>query len=77
MYALLRHHWAPAVVDGLHTGWEESTELSLGYLLKTVLGKGGKDSSVMMAPGPIARVPDTERLKKHMIGVCERLAKRG
>jgi hypothetical protein len=76
MYALLRNHWSPLVIDGLHTGWEETTELSLGYLLKTVLGKGGRDAGATMAPGPLAKVEDTDRLKRHMVSVCERLAKR-
>ena len=54
-------------------GWEEKTDLSLTYLLKTSLSRSSKDAAVSF---PALELPrDTSKLKKHISLVCDRIAK--
>jgi Bardet-Biedl syndrome 9 protein len=48
------------------------TEAALTHLLRTALAKSSKEAAAAVAP--LATAPDTQRLRKHMQLVLERLA---
>ena len=56
-------------------GWQEVTDVGVSHLLRTVLRKSVKDG--VATPGPITSLPDTEKLKKHVSLLCDRLGKGG
>ncbi|KAG2452068.1 hypothetical protein HYH02_003104 [Chlamydomonas schloesseri] len=61
------------VIDGSEVGWEETTEAAMTHLLRTCLAKNAKEQAVQVAP--LAPVKNTERLRKHMSLVLERLTR--
>ena len=56
-------------------GWEEQAEAALTHLLRSALARSAKEAAVEVAP--LARAPDTQRLRKRLTLVLERLAKGG
>eukprot|EP00744_Colponema_vietnamica_P002268 GILI01003593.1.p1 GENE.GILI01003593.1~~GILI01003593.1.p1 ORF type:complete len:697 (-),score=132.68 GILI01003593.1:484-2574(-) len=74
-FAVLRQHLSPLVTDAIEQGWEECTDVALTQLLKTSLAKSAKESAAM--PTPLVFPSDTNKLKKHLSLVCDRLAKGG
>jgi len=70
---VLRHYLSPIVVDSPTQGWEESTDAAMTHLLRTSLAKNAKEATSM--PQPLAVPPNTDKLKKHIVLVCDRLAK--
>jgi len=77
MMAVLEAHWSPKVVDcEMHHGWEETTEMALGLLLKTALGKGGGKGEGSLPQAPPAPIKDVGKLKKLIVNVIERLEAR-
>ena len=54
-------------------GWEEIVDVSVTHLLRTALSKSAKD--VMVNPSPLALHQDTEKVKKHISVLCDRLSK--
>lgn len=54
-------------------GWEEEAEASLTHLLRTSLARSSKEAAVSVPP--LAAAKDTQRLRKHLGLVLERLAK--
>ncbi|CAM9736061.1 unnamed protein product, partial [Hapterophycus canaliculatus] len=76
-HALLLAHLHPDVSDTEDQGWEESVDAAMTHLLRTSLAKVAKESaplSVGQTP-PLSIPPNTEKLKKHISIVCDRLNK--
>ncbi|XP_061145753.1 protein PTHB1 isoform X1 [Syngnathus typhle] len=70
----------PLLHDTPQLGWEESCDAAVSHLLRTCLSRSPKDQATTLAQagGPVLGLPrDTERLKKHITLLCERLAKGG
>jgi len=72
-FQLIRAHLSPEVADNTEQGWEEITDAAMTHLLRTSLAKSAKESAV--APAPLSMPADTNKLKKHITIVCDRLAK--
>lgn len=61
-------------------GWEESCDAAVSHLLRTCLSRSPKDQATSLAQtgGQVLGLPrDTERLKRHISLLCERIAKGG
>ncbi|KXZ41737.1 BBS9 protein [Gonium pectorale] len=71
--AVLRGCISPEVIDGSEVGWEETTEAACTHLLRTCLAKSAKEQAVPITP--LAPCKDTQRLRKHVSLVLERLAR--
>ena len=55
-------------------GWEETTDASVTFLLRTVMGRGSRDS----ASTPELKMPaDTVKLKKHLGILFDKILKGG
>eukprot|EP01012_Entosiphon_sulcatum_P026014 TRINITY_DN3140_c0_g1_i1.p1 TRINITY_DN3140_c0_g1~~TRINITY_DN3140_c0_g1_i1.p1 ORF type:complete len:869 (-),score=169.44 TRINITY_DN3140_c0_g1_i1:72-2678(-) len=74
-FKVLQNYLSPQVVDSQTQGWEECTDASMTHLLRTCLAKNIKEQSSM--PQPLQVPSDTNKLKKHIALVCDRLAKGG
>eukprot|EP01064_Diplonema_japonicum_P016658 TRINITY_DN24663_c0_g1_i1.p1 TRINITY_DN24663_c0_g1~~TRINITY_DN24663_c0_g1_i1.p1 ORF type:complete len:838 (+),score=128.30 TRINITY_DN24663_c0_g1_i1:34-2547(+) len=72
---IFKHYLSPVVVDSPTQGWEECTDAAMTHLLRTSLAKTYKEA--MSMPQPLQVPPDTNKLKKHIALVCDRLAKGG
>jgi len=81
---VLRSHLSPVVHDTAvmnskdeleYHGWEEVTETAMTQLLKSCLARSAKESAAQVPP--VAQLPDTVKLKKHISLVLERLSKGG
>ncbi|KAG2488148.1 hypothetical protein HYH03_013291 [Edaphochlamys debaryana] len=59
--------------DGSDVGWEETTEAAMTHLLRTSLAKNAKEQAVQVAP--LAPAKDTQRLRKHVSLVLERMGR--
>eukprot|EP01006_Ploeotia_vitrea_P019880 TRINITY_DN52130_c0_g1_i1.p1 TRINITY_DN52130_c0_g1~~TRINITY_DN52130_c0_g1_i1.p1 ORF type:complete len:444 (-),score=260.64 TRINITY_DN52130_c0_g1_i1:21-1352(-) len=70
---LLAHYLSPTVSDSIDQGWHEQTNASMMHLLRTVLARSGRDQSNIAQP--LRPLDDTQRLKKHIQLVCDRLGK--
>lgn len=57
-------------------GWEESVDASVSHLLKTCLSKNSKEHVLTLA-NQLSIPKDTNRLKKHITLLYDRLAKGG
>jgi Bardet-Biedl syndrome 9 protein len=73
-FGVLETHISPNVIDNPEQGWEETTEASVTYLLRTVMAKGAKDS-IGAVPQSMNAMTDSVKLKKHIQLVCDRLSK--
>jgi len=69
---ILKYYFSPRVNDNSEQGWEETIDIAITQLLKTVLAKVPKEVAVVQ---PIAPMKDTSKLKKHIHIVCDRLGK--
>ncbi|XP_042217578.1 protein PTHB1-like isoform X2 [Homarus americanus] len=71
-YALLSSALSPIVHLSMDQGWEEITDVSVTFLLRTVLGRGSRD-----APStPELTMPsDTTKLKKHLGLLLDKVTK--
>ncbi|GFR41608.1 hypothetical protein Agub_g2332 [Astrephomene gubernaculifera] len=72
-FGVLRASMAPEVIDGSEVGWEETTEAAMTHLLRTCLAKNAKEQAVQVTP--LAPAKDTQRLRKHVSLVLERMAR--
>jgi len=72
-FEVLRAHLSPDVEDNQEQGWEELTDAAMTHLLRTVLAKSSRDSTVI--PPPLSMPSDTTKLRKHITLVCDRLGK--
>ncbi|XP_042887369.1 protein PTHB1-like, partial [Penaeus japonicus] len=73
-FALLSATISPIVHTSMDQGWEEATDASVTFLLKTVLGKGSRDAAV----APELTMPsDTSKLKKHLDLLLNKIMKGG
>ena len=61
------------VTDNDEQGWEERCDASMTHLLRTSLAKSAREASTVALP--LTPLGDTEKLKRHIQIVCERLAK--
>ena len=86
-FELLRAHFScePSVIkafDDSENSWEDVTNASLSYLLKSALGKPsankgsqGATSNVNTGNSVIKAVADVEKLKQSITQVCEKISK--
>lgn len=72
-FAVLTSYLSPIVADNLEQGWEECTDSAMTHLLRTVLAKNSRDSSTVAQP--LKPLPDTNKFKRHIQIVCDRLHK--
>uniref|UniRef100_A0A665SWN9 Bardet-Biedl syndrome 9 n=1 Tax=Echeneis naucrates TaxID=173247 RepID=A0A665SWN9_ECHNA len=78
--AILEATLLPLLQDTPQLGWEESCDAAVSHLLRSCLSRNPKDqaTSLAQAGGPVLSFPrDTERLKKHIALMCDRIAKGG
>jgi Bardet-Biedl syndrome 9 protein len=73
-YKVLTQHLTSHVAEG-DPGWQETTNVAMTHLLRTVLSKNARESSASI--GTLNFPSSTEKLKKHITIVCDRLAKGG
>lgn len=75
-FDILKHCLTPNVTNKTDaSGWEETVDASLSYLLRTSLSKNSRDSN---APAqPLAVMTETTKLHKHISLVIERISKGG
>jgi len=74
-FKTLQHHLTPIVMDFATQGWEECIDAAMTHLLRTSLAKNVKESSSL--PQPIAPPPDTQKVRKHITLVWDRLQRGG
>lgn len=77
-YSLLCQFLSPVVSlcsDPEEQGWEEITDASMTHLLRTALSKSARERESV--PQPIDFPKDTNRVKKHIAIVIDRLSKGG
>ncbi|KAL3133611.1 Protein PTHB1 [Trebouxia sp. C0010 RCD-2024] len=69
--AVLRKHLSPQVSHCGATGWEELTEASVTHLLSNQLAKTPQEKAIQLLP--FAQLMDTQKVKKHISILLERL----
>jgi len=74
-FDVLRSYLSPVVNDLQDQGWEECTEAAMTHLLRTSLSKNAKEAVGLSTQ--LVALTDTNKLKKHIGLVCERLARGG
>ncbi|XP_048366673.1 protein PTHB1 isoform X2 [Sphaerodactylus townsendi] len=74
--AILEATFLPLTQDTQELGWEESVDASVSHLLKTCLSKSSKEHALTLA-NQLTIPRDTNRLKKHITLLYDRLAKGG
>lgn len=70
----------PGHLSSSPQGWEESCDAAVSHLLRTCLSRSPKDQATTLAQtgGQTLGLPrDTERLKRHISLLCDRIAKGG
>ncbi|XP_023281238.1 protein PTHB1 [Seriola lalandi dorsalis] len=78
--AILEATLLPLLHDTPQLGWEESCDAAVSHLLRSCLSRSPKDqaTSLAQAGGPVLTLPrDTDRLKKHITLMCDRIGKGG
>uniref|UniRef100_H3CI58 Bardet-Biedl syndrome 9 n=1 Tax=Tetraodon nigroviridis TaxID=99883 RepID=H3CI58_TETNG len=78
--AILEATLLPLLQDTPQLGWEESCDAAVSHLLRTCLSRSPRDqaTSLAQAGGQVLGLPrDTQRLKRHISLLCERIAKGG
>uniref|UniRef100_G3VZE6 Bardet-Biedl syndrome 9 n=1 Tax=Sarcophilus harrisii TaxID=9305 RepID=G3VZE6_SARHA len=74
--AILEAAFLPLQQDSQELGWEETVDAAVAHLLKTCLSKSSKEQALNLTSQ--LNIPkDTNRLKKHISLLCDRLAKGG
>ncbi|XP_060637612.2 protein PTHB1 isoform X1 [Anolis sagrei] len=74
--AILEAAFLPLIQDAQELGWEESVDAAVSHLLKTCLSKSSKDHALTLS-NQLCIPKDTNRLKKHITVLYDRLAKGG
>lgn len=64
---------SPTVSISEHQGWEESVDAAITHLLRTVLSKNAKDTTIN--PVPFSLPVDTTKVCKHITTFCDKLGK--
>ncbi|GIM12857.1 hypothetical protein Vretimale_16089, partial [Volvox reticuliferus] len=72
-FTVLKASISPQIIDGSEIGWEETTEAAMTHLLRTCLAKSAKEQAVQVTP--LSAAKDTQRLRKHISLVLERMAR--
>uniref|UniRef100_H2RKI3 Bardet-Biedl syndrome 9 n=1 Tax=Takifugu rubripes TaxID=31033 RepID=H2RKI3_TAKRU len=78
--AILEATLLPLLQDTPQLGWEESCDAAVSHLLRTCLSRSPKDQATSLAHtgAQILGLPrDTDRLKRHISLLCDRIAKGG
>ncbi|MEQ2184551.1 hypothetical protein GOODEAATRI_009170 [Goodea atripinnis] len=78
--AILEATLLPLLQDTPQLGWEESCDAAVSHLLRSCLSRSPKDQATSLAHrgGPVLGLPqDTNRLKKHIALLCDRIGKGG
>ncbi|XP_047217820.1 protein PTHB1 isoform X2 [Girardinichthys multiradiatus] len=78
--AILEATLLPLLQDTPQLGWEESCDAAVSHLLRSCLSRSPKDQATSLAHrgGPMLGLPqDTNRLKKHIALLCDRIGKGG
>ncbi|XP_071550345.1 protein PTHB1 isoform X2 [Panulirus ornatus] len=73
-HALLASAVSPIVHLSMDQGWEETTDASVTFLLRTVLGKGSRDAP---STPDLIMPSDTAKLKKHLGLLLDKVTKGG
>ncbi|GMH42672.1 hypothetical protein BSKO_10591 [Bryopsis sp. KO-2023] len=74
-FAVLTHALSPEIPEEIDVGWEEITAGGMTNLLKTTLAKNSKETTTQLQP--LEMMQDTQKLKKHISIVLERISKGG
>uniref|UniRef100_A0A8C6Y7L8 Bardet-Biedl syndrome 9 n=1 Tax=Naja naja TaxID=35670 RepID=A0A8C6Y7L8_NAJNA len=74
--AILEATFLPLTQNTQELGWEETVDASISHLLKTCLSKSSKDHALTLF-NQLCIPKDTNRLKKHITLLFDRLAKGG
>ncbi|NWU89725.1 PTHB1 protein, partial [Upupa epops] len=74
--AVLEATFLPLAEDTQELGWEETVDAAVSYLLKTCLSKSSKEQALTLG-SELSMPKDTNRLKKNITLLCDRLAKGG
>uniref|UniRef100_A0A8D0E015 Bardet-Biedl syndrome 9 n=1 Tax=Salvator merianae TaxID=96440 RepID=A0A8D0E015_SALMN len=74
--AILQATFLPLTQDTQDLGWEETVDASVSHLLKTCLSKSSKDHALTVS-NQLCIPKDTNKLKKHITLLYDRLAKGG
>ncbi|XP_054847045.1 protein PTHB1 [Eublepharis macularius] len=74
--AILEATFLPLTQDTQELGWEECVDASVSHLLKTCLSKSSKEHALTLT-NQFSIPRDTNRLKKHITLLYDRLAKGG
>uniref|UniRef100_A0A670XP94 Bardet-Biedl syndrome 9 n=1 Tax=Pseudonaja textilis TaxID=8673 RepID=A0A670XP94_PSETE len=74
--AILEATFLPLTQNTQELGWEETVDASISHLLKTCLSKNSKDHALTLF-NQLCIPKDTNRLKKHITLLFDRLAKGG
>ncbi|KAK6166671.1 hypothetical protein SNE40_023310 [Patella caerulea] len=72
-FSVLTSVITPIVNDNHQHGWEEMVDAAVTHLLRTVLAKTAKDTSIN--PAPLTIPSDASKVKKHIALMCDRLGK--
>ncbi|XP_065655590.1 protein PTHB1 isoform X2 [Hydra vulgaris] len=72
-FGILQNIVTPNVSDTSTQGWEEMVDVNICYMIKTCLSKGSKDQNLVLPPMKMDK--DTNKLKKHLSLLWERLGK--
>ncbi|KAM3873067.1 protein PTHB1 [Diretmus argenteus] len=78
--AILEATLLPLLQDTPQLGWEESCDAAVSHLLRTCLSRSPKDQATSLAQtgSLVLGLPrDTNRLKKHITLLCDRIGKGG
>ncbi|XP_064646409.1 protein PTHB1-like [Lineus longissimus] len=72
-FYVLQSSLCPQVNDSEDQGWEEMVDCAITHLLRTCLAKNSKDQAIN--PSPLTPPKDTQKLKKHIALLCDKLSK--
>ncbi|XP_043544707.1 protein PTHB1 isoform X4 [Chiloscyllium plagiosum] len=73
---ILKATFLPLMQDSQELGWEECVNAAVAQLLRTCLSKSSRDQT-LSSTSQLSMPKDTNRLKKHITLLCDRLSKGG
>ncbi|XP_048451561.1 protein PTHB1 [Rhincodon typus] len=73
---ILKATFLPLMQDSQELGWEECVDAAVTHLLRTCLSKSSRDQTLSLT-SQLSMPKDTNRLKKHITLLCDRLSKGG
>ncbi|XP_014787974.1 protein PTHB1 isoform X2 [Octopus bimaculoides] len=72
-FAVLNTVLSPIINNNNHQGWEENVDAAITHMLRTVLAKNTKDTTIN--PPPFSLPSDSSKVCKHITTFCEKLGK--